>query len=163
MGRSVEEINERLRKGEAIVLTAQDVRDALREDGSVLKNVDVVTCGTRGLMSGTYAILSFPVSKPGAFERASSASLNGVPAIPGPCPNERLGIVDLMVLGTSVSTKDRRYGAGHLFRDMAEGRESRSRSRRTRATPSQRRSGSKRCVLPSSWPRGTPSATTSPW
>ncbi|MGD1060012.1 MAG: methanogenesis marker 16 metalloprotein [Methanomassiliicoccales archaeon] len=120
MRSSIEDINERLRKGEAVVLTAQEVRESLREDGSAPKDVDVVTCGTRGLMSGTYAILSFPVSKPGTFERASSASLNGVPAIPGPCPNERLGIVDLMVLGTSVSPDDRRYGAGHLFRDLAD-------------------------------------------
>jgi len=50
--------------------------------------------------------------------------MNGVPAYPGPCPNERLGIVDLVVYGTSHSVeRPERYGGGALFRDLVEGRE----------------------------------------
>jgi putative methanogenesis marker 16 metalloprotein len=118
---SVEEINKKLKAGDAVVLTAQEVRESLlKGDTSVVQKVDVVTTGTRGLMSGTYAILSFPIAPRGTFERATSATINGVPVIVGPCPNERLGILDLMVLGCSVSESDGHYGAGHLFRDLVE-------------------------------------------
>jgi putative methanogenesis marker 16 metalloprotein len=121
MVRSVEEINKKLKAGDAVVLTAQEVRESLLEgDASAVREVDVVTTGTRGLMSGTYAVLSFPVAPRGTFERATSATINGVPVIIGPCPNERLGILDLMVLGPSVSELDGNYGAGHLFRDLVD-------------------------------------------
>ena len=110
---SVEEINRKLKAGDAVVLTAQEVRERLLEgDTSVVKEVDVVTTGTRGLMSGTYAILSFPIAPRGTFERAISATINGVPVVVGPCPNERLGILDLIVLGHSMSESEGNYGAG---------------------------------------------------
>ncbi|MCK9330383.1 MAG: methanogenesis marker 16 metalloprotein, partial [Candidatus Cloacimonetes bacterium] len=83
--------------------------------------VDVVTTGTCGVMSGTAAILSVPVAAPGTFERAEWVWLNGVPCMPGPCPNERLGLVDLIVSGTAHAGAG--YGGGHLFRDIVEGRE----------------------------------------
>ncbi|NYT01159.1 MAG: methanogenesis marker 16 metalloprotein, partial [Methanosarcinales archaeon] len=71
MRRSVEEINERLRRGEARVLTAQEVCD-LVEGGEKpgMQDVDVVTTATRAVMSGTYAVLSFPVAEPHTFLRA---------------------------------------------------------------------------------------------
>ncbi|HII07633.1 MAG TPA: methanogenesis marker 16 metalloprotein, partial [Methanotrichaceae archaeon] len=88
-----------------------------------LEDVDVVTCATRAIMSGTYAVFSFPVAKAGSFLRAKSAWLNGVPAEVGPCPNERLGVLDLIVFGTAHSRADPKYGGGHLFRDLAEGKD----------------------------------------
>ncbi|MBA7578714.1 hypothetical protein ES708_20579 [subsurface metagenome] len=52
------------------------------------------------------------------------AWLNGVPCVPGPAPNERLGFLDIFVQGTAHSKYDpRNYGGGHLFRDMIEGKE----------------------------------------
>ena len=71
-----------------------------------LEDVDVVTTATRGIMSGTYAVLSFKVSEPDSFVKASEVLLNGVPAVVGPCPNERLGVLDLIVLGTAHSESD---------------------------------------------------------
>ncbi|MHC1582756.1 MAG: homocysteine biosynthesis protein, partial [Candidatus Syntropharchaeia archaeon] len=49
--------------------------------------------------------------------------MNGIPSFPGPCPNERLGVVDVIVYGTSHSEINPRYGGGHLFRDIVEGKE----------------------------------------
>ena len=47
----------------------------VEEKGEIgLKDVDVVTTATRAIMSGTYAVLSFPLAAPGSFIRASSAS-----------------------------------------------------------------------------------------
>ena len=120
--KTIEEINEKIKKGKVVVVTAEEMIDITRKKGTkkAARYVDVVTTGTRGLMSGTFAVLSFPVASRGTFERAVSATINGVSAVVGPCPNERLGILDLIVLGHSMGGPERKYGAGHLFRDMVE-------------------------------------------
>ncbi|MBN1432230.1 MAG: methanogenesis marker 16 metalloprotein [Methanomicrobiaceae archaeon] len=122
MVKTVDEINQKIREGNTVVFTAQEFKKKIR-DGEILtpEDVDVVTCGTCGVMSGTMAILSVTVAEPGAFRRADSISLNGVPAFPGPCPNEGLGLVDLVVYGTSHASSS--YGGGNLFRDLADEKE----------------------------------------
>ncbi len=117
--KTIDEINAKIRNGNAIVCTAQEFKELVRKgDRNSAEQVDVVTTGTFGVMSGTLAILSVPVAERNRFDRAEKAWLNGVPAFPGPCPNERLGIVDLIVYGTSAASS--RYGGGHLFRDLVE-------------------------------------------
>lgn len=73
-------------------------------------------------MSGTNALLSFPVCGAGIHRRFGSARINGVPSIVGPCPNESLGIIDVMVFGTEEGD-DPRHGGSSLFRDLAAGEE----------------------------------------
>jgi len=120
---SFSEILEKVKIGEAVVLTAEEFSCLVEEgDRSSLDQVDVVTTATRAVMSGTYAILSFPVAGPGAFRRAKSVWLNGIPAQVGPCPNENLGLLDLVVFGTDHSRDRPDYGGGHLFRDLVEGK-----------------------------------------
>ena len=85
--------------------------------------MDVVTAGTCGVMSGTAAIFNFTVSEPGVFMRAKNIYLNGVPANIGPCPNEWLGSVDLILHGTSKSVEDSSYGGGFLLKDILEGKD----------------------------------------
>ncbi len=101
---SYSEILKKVERKEAVVMTAQDV-SMLVESGesSRLSEVDIVTSATRAVMSGTYAVLSFPVSGPASFLRARRVWINGIAAQVGPCPNENLGILDLMVLGTAHS------------------------------------------------------------
>ncbi|PWR74377.1 methanogenesis marker 16 metalloprotein [Methanospirillum lacunae] len=119
----LQEIRERIRNKSAVVVTASEFKKQISESGQdkIIKDVDVVTCGTCGVMSGTYAVLSVPVASPGSFLRADKVALNGVPAIPGPCPNERLGLVDLIVYGTAHASSS--YGGGHLFRDIISNHE----------------------------------------
>jgi putative methanogenesis marker 16 metalloprotein len=106
---------------EAVVMTAQEVADLVQAgDPSRLCEVDVVTTATRAVMSGTYAVLSFPVAEAASFLRAKRAWINGIAAQVGPCPNENLGILDLIVLGTAHSRSRQNYGGGHLFRDLVE-------------------------------------------
>ena len=120
--KSIAEINERIARGDAVVMTAQEVCDAvLGGEDLTLRDVDVVTTATRAIMSGTYAVLSFPIGEPCSFTRAERAWINGVPASIGPCPNERLGIIDMMVFGTSHSKERPNYGGGHLFRNLVDG------------------------------------------
>jgi putative methanogenesis marker 16 metalloprotein len=121
MVKSIQEILKQVDKGKAVVMTAQEVCDLVKTGGKEeLKNVDVVTAATRAVMSGTYAVFSFPVDSPGSFVRAKRAWMNGVPAFVGPCPNEKLGVLDLIVYGTAHSRENERYGGGHLFRDLVE-------------------------------------------
>lgn len=115
--RRIAAINEKIERGEAVVMTADELCKRVRSGGDVsFEDVDVVTSATCGVKSGTYAVLSFKVAERDEFERAERVFLNGVPAFPGPCPNERLGIIDSIVYGTS--RRDERYGGGHLFRDL---------------------------------------------
>lgn len=118
--RSIEEINAKITAGEVTVCTAFEFCNMVRAHDDV-KEVDVVTSGTKGIMSGTYATLSFQATAPNVFETAQKAWLNDVPAFVGPCPNERLGLLDLIVYGTAVSRSDTKYGGGHLFRDIVKG------------------------------------------
>jgi putative methanogenesis marker 16 metalloprotein len=120
--KTVADINARLARGEAVIMTAHDVKTAVRS-GKVytVDDIDVVTTATHGIMSGTAAAFSIPVADRGVFGRAKKAWVNGIEGYPGPAPNERLGYVDIVVYGTTASRHDpRRYGGGHLFRDLVE-------------------------------------------
>jgi putative methanogenesis marker 16 metalloprotein len=124
MKRSVHDIIKKLDSGHAVVMTAREISELVdKGEKTAIEDVDVVTTATRGIMSGTYAVLSFPLNPPLCFRRASKVFLNGVPAHVGPCPNESLGVLDLMVFGTAHSAKEHNYGAGHLFREMVEGKD----------------------------------------
>jgi putative methanogenesis marker 16 metalloprotein len=120
--KTIDGINKRIADGNAIVCTAAELKKRMAEGEVVTAaDVDVVTTGTFGVMSGTLAVLHLPLTAPGSFRLAEKVWLNGVPAIPGPCPNEGLGSVDLVVYGTARA--DARYGGGHLFRDIVAGKE----------------------------------------
>lgn len=120
--KTVEEINKKIISGTAVVFTAAALKKLIADGEKIAAaDVDVVTTGTFGVMSGTMAVLHIPVASPGTFRQAETVRLNGVPAIPGPCPNEGLGSVDVIVYGTSHASHT--YGGGHLFRDLVEGKE----------------------------------------
>ena len=122
--RTIGQINEKIEKNEARIYTAEEFKKLIKEDNvPSFDEVDVVTTGTCGVMSGTAAILNFTVSKPGVFMRAKNIYLNGVPANIGPCPNEWLGSVDLILHGTSKSLEDSSYGGGFLLKDILEGKD----------------------------------------
>lgn len=123
MTKTVEEIREKLNSGDAVVLTAEELKTKLKDGEEVsVDDVDVVTCGTSGVMSGTTAVLHIPVSEPGEFNKASSVFLNGVEAYPGPCPNELLGTVDVFLYGTNHSKTIDDYGGGFLLKDLLSGK-----------------------------------------
>ena len=122
--RSIGQINEKIDNGEANIYTAEEFKKLIKKgDAPSFDEVDVVTAGTCGVMSGTAAILNFIVSPPGEFIRANEVYLNGVPAYAGPCPNEWLGSVDVILHGTAHSIYDENYGGGFLLKDILEGNE----------------------------------------
>ena len=122
--RTLSEIQERIDRGEVVILTAQEICDRVRNGETLeLDDIDVVTTATSALMSGTYAVLSFKVAEPDTFTKAAKVWINNVPAQVGPCPNERIGILDLIILGTQMSILDPGYGAGDLFRELVMGKQ----------------------------------------
>ncbi len=124
MARTIEEIQEKLDSGDVIVLTADELKSKIRDGEEVtMDDVDVVTCGTSGVMSGTTALFHIPVAEPGSFNKAKQVYINGIPAYPGPCPNELLGTVDVFLYGTNHSETIDGYGGGFLIKDLIEGKE----------------------------------------
>jgi len=118
--KTIDSIDSLIKKRKAKVYTASEIKEMVRNGRTPsADDVDVVTCGTFGVMSGTMAVLSIPIAEAGSFAKAETIKINGVPGIPGPCPNENLGVVDCIVYGTS--HRDRRYGGGHLFKDIVRG------------------------------------------
>ena len=122
--RTIGQINQKIESGDANIYTAEEFKRLIKKgDPPKFDEVDVVTTGTCGVMSGTAAILNFVVSGPGEFIRAEEVYLNGVPAYAGPCPNEWLGSIDVILHGTTHSIQDHNYGGGFVLKELLEGKE----------------------------------------
>ncbi len=121
--RKLSEITKKIENGTATVITVQELINHI-SDGEKLKfeDVDVVTTATKGLMSGIMGVFSFRLSPPKTLRKFTEVSINGIQAFPGPCPNEYLGIVDLIVYGTAQSKTIKNYCGGSLFRELVEGK-----------------------------------------
>ena len=123
--KTISEINEKLKKGEAVIMTAMEFKKEVRSGYKFkVSDVDVVTTATRAIMSGTSAVVVVPVAEEGVFKRAEKMLLNGVPCFPGSNLEEGSGLVDTIIYGTEESVDyEGRYGGGHLLRDIVEGKE----------------------------------------
>ncbi len=121
--RKLSEIRQKIEKGAANVITVQELIDRISNGEKVLfEDVDVVTTATKGLMSGIAGIFSFRLSPPKTLRKFTEISINGIPGFPGPCPNEYLGIIDLIIYGTAQSAIRENYCGGSLFRELVEGK-----------------------------------------
>jgi uncharacterized protein (DUF39 family) len=119
------EINEKIKAGRAVVVTAEEMIGITKEHGAVkaAQKVDVVTTGTFGIMCSSGAFLNFGHSKPRI--RASKVYLNGVEAYAG------IAAVDCYIGVTQTREDDPlnkvfpgrfRYGGGHVIEDLVAGR-----------------------------------------
>ena len=66
MSKTIEEINEKIREGKAVVFTAEEVIDFVKAKGvkKAAQEVDVVTTGTFGPMCSSSAYLNIGHSSP---------------------------------------------------------------------------------------------------
>ena len=126
MPKTYAEINDKIRKGQAVVVTAEEMIDIVDQDGAAkaAEDVDVVTTGTFGPMCSSGAMLNTGHAKPRI--KMQHAKLNGVPAYCG------LAAVDLYVGATEVAEGDPlnsvfpgafRYGGGHVIEDLVARRD----------------------------------------
>ena len=123
--KSISEINEKLKKGQAVVMTAMDFKKEVRSGYRFkVSDVDVVTTGTRGTMSGTSAMLVMPMDTNGRSQSIKDLRLNGVPCFPSANPENTPGLLDVVIYGTAESTDyTGRYGGGYVLRDLVEGKQ----------------------------------------
>ncbi|MCQ2051563.1 MAG: homocysteine biosynthesis protein [Bacteroidaceae bacterium] len=116
MEKTYEEINEKIRKGKAVVLTAEQVSEMARtmSPKEILNKVDVVTTATFGAMCSSGAILNFGHATPPI--RMERIELNGVPVSGG------LAAVDTFVGATDCNPQRPDYGGAHIIQDLIDGK-----------------------------------------
>ncbi len=128
MPKTVAEINEKIRKGSAVVVTAEEIIGIAAEKGikAAAREVDVVTTGTFGPMCSSGAYLNLGHLKPRMKLGGGTVSLNGVPAYAG------LAAVDVQIGATAVAEEDPlnkvypgafAYGGGHVIEDLVAGKD----------------------------------------
>ena len=85
MTKTIDEINEKIRKGQAVVVTAEEIIDIARKKGisQAAKTVDVVTTGTFGPMCSSGAYFNVGHTKPRIKLGGGKVCLNDVPAYTG--------------------------------------------------------------------------------
>lgn len=123
--KTYDEINARIKAGEAVVVTAEEMIDIVEENGpeGAARKVDVVTTGTFAPMCSSGLFLNFGQMTPTI--KASKVWLNKVPAYAG------LAAVDAYLGATEPSEDDPlnkiypgefRYGGGHVIEDLLRGK-----------------------------------------
>jgi len=115
--KTYEEINQKLKQGKAVVLTAEEVTK-LAQNASpdeIVQKVDVVTTATFGAMCSSGAIINFGHASPPI--RMEKIRLNGVPCYEG------LAAVDSYIGATACDPDNPSYGGAHVIQDLLEGKE----------------------------------------
>ena len=119
------EINEKIKSGKVVVVTAEEIIGMVEEKGveAVAREVDVVTTGTFGPMCSSGAFFNFGHPKPRI--KMHRVWMNGVPAYTG------IAAVDAYLGATELPDYDPlnsdypgefRYGGGHVIEDLLAGK-----------------------------------------
>jgi uncharacterized protein (DUF39 family) len=126
--KTIIEINEKIKKGQAVVATAEEIIDIVKEKGvaKAAREVDVVTTGTFGPMCSSGAYFNLGHTKPRIKIGGGRAYINDVPAYTG------FAAVDILLGCTAVPDDDPRnkvhpgefkYGGGHVIEELAAGKD----------------------------------------
>lgn len=124
-GKTYEEINAKIKRGEAVVVTANEVIDIARDIGvkKAAEKIDVVTTGTFGIMCSSGAFLNFWHTKPKI--KMQHVWLDDVPAYGG------VAAVDCYLGATELAVNDPanahypghfRHGGGHVIEALIAGK-----------------------------------------
>ncbi|MCI5147559.1 MAG: hypothetical protein D3923_18995 [Candidatus Electrothrix sp. AR3] len=119
------EINARIKAGEAVVVTADEMVDIVRKEGPVeaARRVDVVTTGTFSTMCSSGAFFNFGQTNPTI--KAQKVKINNVATYAG------LAAIDIYLGATEPAEDDPlnqvypgefRYGGGHIIEDLVAGK-----------------------------------------
>src|SRR5512136_529026 len=118
MEKTISLIKERIRDGNARVVTAEEMPSIVEELGEVgaLREVDVVTTGTFGAMCSSGVFLNFGHADPPI--KMQKVWLNDVEAYTG------LAAVDAYIGASELSiSKGMEYGGAHVIEDLLAGKE----------------------------------------
>jgi len=125
--KTIEEINEKIKKGKVVVVTADEMIEITKDRGvkKASEYVDVVTTGTFGPMCSSGMFINVGHSKPRIKIGGGKCYLNDVPAYCG------LAAVDIYIGATASPDDDPRnsvypgafhYGGGHVIEDFISGK-----------------------------------------
>ena len=128
MPKTIAEINEKIKKGQAVVVTAEEIIDITKKKGvsQAAKEVDVVTTGTFGPMCGSGAYINVGHTKPRMKLGGGRVYLNDVPVYTG------VAAVDIFLGATALPDDDPknriypgefRYGGGHVIEELVAGKD----------------------------------------
>jgi len=125
INKTYQEINEKIRSGKVVVVTAEEIIDIVKNEGPVeaAKHIDVVTTGTFAPMCSSGAFINFGHSVPTI--KASKVWMNKVTAYGG------VAAVDCYIGATEPCEDDPlnkvypgefKYGGGHVIQDLVAGK-----------------------------------------
>jgi len=128
MSKTISEINEKIKKGQAVVVTAEEILDVVAAKGiqKAALEVDVVTTGTFGPMCSSGAYFNTGHTKPRIKLGGGRVYLNDVPAYAG------FAAVDIYIGCTAIPDDDPRnrthpgefnYGGGHVIEELVAGKD----------------------------------------
>ena len=128
MAKTIAEINEKIKKGQAVVATAEEIIDIAKKKGisQAAKEVDVVTTGTFGPMCSSGAYFNVGHTKPRIKLGGGKVYLNDVPTYTG------IAAVDIFLGATALPDDDPknriypgefRYGGGHVIEELVAGKD----------------------------------------
>ena len=126
MAKTIKEINEKIKKGDVVVVTAEEIIDLVDKQGlkKTARQVDVVTTGTFAPMCSSGAYFNIGHSKPRIKLGGGSCKLNDVPAYAG------FAAVDIYLGAAALPDDDPRnkvypgefkYGGGHVIQELVKG------------------------------------------
>ncbi len=125
ISKTYQEINEKIKSGKVVVVTAEEMVGIVKENGpeEAARRIDVVTTGTFAPMCSSGAFINFGHSVPGI--KTSKVWLNNVPAYTG------IAAVDCYIGATEPCEEDPlnkvypgefTYGGGHVIQDLIDGK-----------------------------------------
>jgi len=128
MTKTIEEINQKIKEGKAVVLTAEEIIGFTKEKGTkqAAQEVDVVTTGTFGPMCSSGAYLNIGHTSPRIKLGGGRTYLNDVPAYAA------LAAVDIFIGANALPDDDPRnrihpgefnYGGGHVIEELVAGKD----------------------------------------
>jgi len=128
MTRTIDEINEKIKEGKAVVVTAEEIIDLVKQKGvkKAAQEVDVVTTGTFGPMCSSGAYLNTGHSKPRIKLGGGRTYLNDVPVYTG------FAAIDILIGCTALPDDDPKnrvhpgefnYGGGHVIEELVAGKD----------------------------------------
>ncbi len=128
MAKTIKKINEKIKRGKAVVVTAEEIIDLVKKRGikRCAREVDVVTTATFGPMCSSGVFINFGHTKPKIKVGGGKVYLNDVPAYGG------LAAVDLYLGASALPDDDPRnrvypgefrYGGGHVIEELVAGKD----------------------------------------
>lgn len=128
MPKTIREINEKIKRGDVVVVTAEEIIDIVEKKGAkqAAEYVDVVTTGTFGPMCSSGAYLNIGHAKPKIKLGGGKATLNDVPVYAG------FAAVDFYIGASALPEDDPRnkiypgefrYGGAHVIEELAAGKD----------------------------------------